>query len=226
MASGYHVGAAPTWKNVKNGKSDKQSLGQVRGNKVQIMQPGDGVRLCRVWSTCDMRPVCDWWGNIRELPTCGDSDLTYIYFFAFWTCKNGKNKNVTLCYLCFRSITANKAPSPPHHTIDWREMSSVELKKLVFRGVAGLRGEILTAYLNSRWLYGCEVPGRFLRAAVVGPQEAAYSQQCVFSGTCEQTSSSCSKAAVKQLAVIEQLGCHSDSQQTKGICFGFFWGGE
>lgn len=34
MASGYHVGAARTWKDVKNGESDKQSLGQVGGNKV------------------------------------------------------------------------------------------------------------------------------------------------------------------------------------------------
>lgn len=69
------------------------------------------------------------------------------------------------------------------------------------------------------------MPGRFLRAAVVGPQEAAYSQQCVFSGTCEQTSSCCSKPAAQQLAFFEQLGCHSDAQQTKRFVGGNRGGG-
>lgn len=99
----------------------------------------------------------------------------------------------------------------------------------MFWGVEGLRGksvgDIDAIYSNRRWLYGCEVPGRFLRAAVVGPQEAAYSQQCVFSGTCEKTSSRCSKPAAQQLAFFEQLGCHSDTQQTKRFVGGNKGGG-
>lgn len=160
--------------------------------------------------------MCVWWGSITKSPTCGDSDLQScggLPFLAFWTCidEKKKKKHFPACIL----EDYSKLGSFFFHTIDWTEMSSVVLKKLVLRGGAGLRGEILTAYLNRRWLYGCEVPGRFLRAAVVGPREATCSQQCVFSGTCEQTGSSCSNAAVQQLAFFEQLGCRSDTQQTK-----------
>lgn len=95
------------------------------------MQPSDGVRLCRVWRTCDVHSTSDWWGNTTELPTCCDRHLQRCgelpFFLHLEPVKMGKIK-MQHCIACVlgglqQSKPCSRPPTPQYHRQNRNVMS-------------------------------------------------------------------------------------------------------